>query len=169
MTSILPIASSPLSSPGRSQWQYLSVAVADDVFVACPALVTSALTCVYTSAFCLGQVYISMDGSLKVGCLAQAMMVSPKGDVAASPDVGGMDDELEGEVDMEVEVNHIFCRIPNLVVGCVVVVGVGGGGGGGVGVGVGVGVVIGVGVGGREGGGVGIGVGVGVVSCCCGC
>ena len=50
-----------------------------------------------------------MDGSLKLGCLTQAMMVSPKGDVASSPDVGGMDDDLEGEVDMEVEVNNQIC------------------------------------------------------------
>lgn len=90
----------------------LLVLLVHGTIVAPSALTTSAFTCVstsFTSFFWLGQVYISMDGSLKLGCLAQAMMVSPKGDVASSADVGGMDDELEGEVDMEVEVNNIFC------------------------------------------------------------
>lgn len=54
----------------------------------------------------LSQVYLSVSGCLKLGCLAQAMMVAPK-DAATAPNDGmnGMDEDVEGEVDMDVEVS----------------------------------------------------------------
>lgn len=65
-----------------------------------------------TNDLCLfspGQVYLSLDGALKLGCLAQAMMVAPKNDASLLPDgAAGLDDEMEGEVDMEVEVNNKY-------------------------------------------------------------
>lgn len=45
-----------------------------------------------------------MDGCLKLGCLAQAMMVAPKDKIEASSNLDAMDGEAEGDVDMEVEV-----------------------------------------------------------------
>lgn len=51
------------------------------------------------------QVYLNAAGSLKLGCLAQAMMITPK-DSAATPGngEGGMDGHVDGEIDMEIEV-----------------------------------------------------------------
>lgn len=53
---------------------------------------------------CFAQVYLNISGHVKLGCLAQAMVVAPK-DPAATPTDGidGMD-EVEGEIDMEIEV-----------------------------------------------------------------
>lgn len=52
---------------------------------------------------CFIQVYLNLSGRVKLGCLAQAMVVAPKDTVATPNDgVDGMD-ELEGEVDMEIE------------------------------------------------------------------
>lgn len=53
----------------------------------------------------VSQVYLNAAGSLKLGCLAQAMMVAPK-DAATTPGngVGGMDGHVDGEIDMEIEV-----------------------------------------------------------------
>eukprot|EP00752_Nemacystus_decipiens_P004070 g3725.t1 len=50
------------------------------------------------------KVYLNAAGSLKLGCLAQAMMVAPK-DTAATPGngMGGMDGDVDGEIDMEIE------------------------------------------------------------------
>lgn len=42
---------------------------------------------------------------MKLGCLAQAMMVPPSGDKATA-NGGGMGDNVEGDVDMEVEVKN---------------------------------------------------------------
>lgn len=55
---------------------------------------------------CLIQVYFNATGSLKLGCLAQAMMVAPK-DAASTRNEGvdGMDGKVDGEVDMEIEVS----------------------------------------------------------------
>lgn len=54
------------------------------------------------------QVYLNASGSLKLGCLAQAMMMAPK-DTAAAPGngVGGMDEHVDGEIDMEIEVSKL--------------------------------------------------------------
>lgn len=53
----------------------------------------------------MAQVYLNASGSLKLGCLAQAMMVPPK-DTATTPGNGvvGMDGHVDGEIDMEIEV-----------------------------------------------------------------
>lgn len=51
------------------------------------------------------QIYLNLDGCLKLGCLAQAMMVAPKDNASVSSDgVGEVAQEVEGDVDMEVEV-----------------------------------------------------------------
>lgn len=56
------------------------------------------------SPSCFVQVYLNISGKLKLGCLAQAMVVAPKDTVATPTDgIDGMD-EVEGEVDMEIEV-----------------------------------------------------------------
>lgn len=61
------------------------------------------------------QVYLNAAGSLKLGCLAQAMMVAPK-DPAATPgnSAGGMDGDVDGEIDMEIEVS----KLPEGMNGC---------------------------------------------------
>lgn len=52
------------------------------------------------------QVYLNASGSLKLGCLAQAMMVAPKDTSATLGNgVGGMDGHVDGEIDMEIEVS----------------------------------------------------------------
>lgn len=53
------------------------------------------------------QVYLNISGHLKLGCLAQAMVVAPKDDMTTP--TNGIDGlaEVEGEVDMEIEVSKI--------------------------------------------------------------
>ena len=51
--------------------------------------------------------YFNIDGYLKLGCLAQAMMVAPKDAAGTRNDgVDGMDGKVDGEVDMEIEVSR---------------------------------------------------------------
>eukprot|EP00903_Cladosiphon_okamuranus_P016857 g15545.t1 len=50
------------------------------------------------------KVYLNAAGSLKLGCLAQAMMVAPKDTAATNSNgVSGMGGHVDGEIDMEIE------------------------------------------------------------------
>lgn len=67
------------------------------------------------------KVYLNGHGGLKLGCLAQAMMVAPKNDAptdgTSSAKGGAVDDNLE-DVDMEVEVRleHTTVKIKSICV-----------------------------------------------------